>query len=498
MKIIVQILIVLCLCHSIAYPQETVENKSSAKVVFKVADVLQSNMVIQQNKPLKVWGRAEAGKWVIVKADWIPTPVTVIAGDNNTFMAIIIVPEVKSGDFTKHKLEVSTEDEKVILENVLIGDLWLCSGQSNMQFSMKEALNSINDVSEANYPNIRLLNVALNFSSEKIDDLKGHWQECSPTTVKDFSAVGYYFGHELYQTLNIPIGLIFSGIGASAAQAYVPQETLEKDTMLNRVYLKPYLNSPKSKEKIDGGFSFEKVTRPMLLYNAMIYPLTNLSIKGICWYQGESNRLECNSFTQMMYALIESWRSAFGQGSLPFYYVQIAPFFYDQENPQLAECAFFREAQDNIAKLNNTGEVTTMDVGEMKNIHPKNKKPVGIRLAKMALNRSYGMLQVAYQGPQYAYAEFKKNRAIIHFAPETVSSGLSTNDGKEPAHFFMAGKDQHFYPSTATISGNTVIVSSSKVKDPVAIRYAFTNYPITNFQNSAGFAAFPFRTDNWQ
>lgn len=498
MKLILKIAIVLCLCNCFAIAQETAGTQSNVPVIFKVADALQSNMVIQQNKPLKIWGSAEAGKSVIIKADWLPTPVTVIADDNNAFMAIITVPEAKSGDFTEHVLQVSTEGKKVILDNMLIGDVWLCSGQSNMQFNLKEDLNSNTELTEANYPNIRLISVDLNFSNEKIESFKGYWKECTPATAKDFSAVGYYFGRELYQTLNIPIGLIFSGIGASAAQAYVPRENLEKDTMLNRIYLQPYLNSPLSKEKMNGGFSFEKVTRPFLLYNAMIHPFTNLSIKGVIWYQGETNRLERSNFTMLMYAMIESWRTAFGQGSLPFYCVEISPFIYGKENPLLADCAFFREAQENVAKLNNTGIVTTMDVGDPKDIHPKNKKPVSSRLAKMALNRTYGMLQVAYQGPEYAYTEFKMGKAIIHFVPETVFSGLNTNDGKSPAHFFIAGKDRKFYPAIATISGNTVMISSSKVKYPVAIRYAFTNYPITNFQNGIGIAAFPFRSDNWQ
>jgi sialate O-acetylesterase len=177
--------------------------------------------------------------------------------------------------------------------------------------------------------------------------------------------------------------------------------------------------------------------------------------------------------------------------------VQVAPFFYDKEDPTLADYAFFREAQENISMLNNTAMVVTMDVGEAKDLHPKNKKPIGIRLAKTALNRTYGLLNVVYKGPCYQYFEINKNKAVIHFEKESVANGLQTKDGRAPLFFTIAGEDKVFYPAEATIYNNTVIVSSAKVKKPVAVRYAFTNYPITNLENKDGFPAIPFRTDNW-
>lgn len=464
---------------------------------LKLASVLQSNMVVQQNKPFKVWGYAPAGAAVSIQSDWITTPVNVVADADGKFLGIIPVPAVQKGDFSKHRLTVSSGNETVMLDNLLIGETWICSGQSNMQFGMRETIDSAVEVPAANYPNIRLFSGGLNFSNEPIDSIKGIWQECTPKTVRSFSAVGYHFGRELYSVLNVPVGIVFTGIGASAAQAYVPREVLAANPLLDSVYLQPYLQSPKSKEKINGGFSFEKVTRPFLLYNALIHPFINLSIKGFTWYQGEANRTERESYTKVTQALIESWRKAFGQGAMPFYYVQIAPYWYDNPDSTAADLAFFHEAQEKISSLSNTAMVVTMDVGEARNLHPKNKKPIGVRLAKTALNRDYGMLGVSYQGPHYDYVSFEKSRAIIHFQPETVKSGLVTRDGNIPSYFTIAGADKVFYPATAKIVGNTIELTSSKVKNPVAVRYAFTNAPITNLQNGVGLPAVPFRTDSW-
>jgi Exo-beta-D-glucosaminidase Ig-fold domain/Glycosyl hydrolases family 2/Carbohydrate esterase, sialic acid-specific acetylesterase len=466
-------------------------------IPLTLASPLQSNMVIQQNKPFTIWGHANPGDAVSIRADWLPGPVTVHADTAGAFTAIVSVPVVTRGDYHEHSLTVGCGSEMVTLSHLLIGEVWFCSGQSNMQFSMSTVLDSTADIAAAHHPHIRLFNANLNFSDHPLEEIGGSWVECSPKTVRRFSAVGYYFGRQLQQTLDVPVGIIFSGIGASAAQAYVPRPVLAADTMLDRVYLQPYLQGPHGHEPVDGGFSFEKVTRPFLLYNAMIYPFRHLSIRGFCWYQGESNRMERDSYTLLTQSLIRSWRDVFAQGDLPFYYVQVAPFFYDKPDSTLADYAYFREAQEKVAALPNTGMVITMDVGEGKNLHPINKKPVGERLAATALNREYGFSATVYRGPQYWYMEVSGRDAIIHFEPATVTGGLRTRDGKEPAFFTMAGPDHVFYPAQARIEGDEVIVHCDKVKQPAAVRYAFTNYPVTNVENGAGWPVVPFRTDNW-
>lgn len=464
---------------------------------LKLSTVLQSNMVVQQNQPFKVWGRAPAGTTIAIQADWMPAPVSVTANADNNFLGIIPVPAVRPGDFSKHQITVTGAGEAQVLANVLIGETWICSGQSNMQFKLHETLDSAREVPAAAYPQIRLFSGGLNFSNEPLDSIQGTWQECTPATARTFSAVGYHFGRELFAKLNVPIGLVFTGIGASSAQAYVPREALAADTLLNRVYLRPYLDSPKSKEKIDGGFTFEKVTRPFLLYNAIISPLINLSVKGFIWYQGESNRGERESYTRLTQTMIQSWRSAFAQGNLPFFYVQVAPFWYEKDDPTLADYAFFREAQERISSLGNTEMVVTMDVGESRDLHPKNKKPIGVRLAKTALNRTYGALSISYQGPKFDFALFGKKETEIHFLAETVREGLETSNGKAPEHFFLAGADQRFYPAIARIDGRRIILTCPGVKNPVAVRYAFTNFPVTNLQNKDSLPALPFRSDDW-
>ncbi len=467
------------------------------KATLKFADPLTANMVVQQNQPFTVWGTAKPGATVKITADWT-SPVTVLADNKGAFKGIIPVIKVSKGDYAKHTVSISSGKEKAELTNVLIGEVWICSGQSNMQFGMKEVPNAAAELAQANNPNIRLFSTGLNFSDTPINTVSGTWKACTPETAKEFSAVGYYFGALLQKELDVPVGLLFTGIGASAAQAYVPKDVLANNPLLNEAYLQPYLSSEKSKEVINGGFSFEKVTRPYLLYNALIHPFTNLSIKGVVWYQGEANHTERENYTQLMYAMIGAWRDAFKQGNFPFYYVQVAPYYQDIEDPAAYGDAFFREAQGKISNLNNTEMVVTMDVGEAKDLHPKNKKPIGVRLAKTALNRTYVRLNQDYKGPTFDYVEFRGAKAIVNFYPETVKSGLQTNDGKAPKYFQLAGVDQQFYDAEAVIDGEKVVLASLKVTQPVAVRYAFTNYPVTNFENKEKIPAVPFRSDNWK
>lgn len=488
MKKIFYLLISACLLINNVYARQT---------SFKVADILQSNMVVQQNKPFKIWGQAEAGATVTIKADWAPVVIQVTADQEGNFMGITDIPAVNPGNFAKHKITLQSSNKEIVLENLLIGEVWICSGQSNMQFKLLEEKNAATELPLANNPNIRVFSAELNFSAEPIQDIRGKWLPCTSENVKNFSAVGYYFAKSLQEKLNLPVGVIFSGIGASKVEAFIPKEVLSANPVLDSAYLKPYLTSPKSREVINGGFSFEKVTRPFLLYNALINPLTNLSVKGFCWYQGEGNRMERSCYTLATQSLIKSWRKNFGQGDLPFYYVQVAPFFYDKEDPVLDDYAFFRESQEKISEINNTGMVVSMDVGEAKDLHPKSKKPLGIRLAQMALNRTYGIDSITYLGPHYHHMATQGKKVTVYFDERTIGSGLSTNDHKEPAFFMLAGTDGIFYDARASIVGKTIEVVSDKVKKPVAVRYAFTNYPVTNLQNNNGIPAVPFRSDNW-
>lgn len=472
---------------------------------FKVANVFQSNMIVQQDKHFAIWGKATAGNKITIKADWASAPVTITAGGDNYWKGAISVPKAIPGDFKPHTLTITDADTTVTYTNLLIGDVWLASGQSNMQYGMQGEKGKDNgvynyeeEIAAANYPNIRWFYTDLNFKAEPYDQVKGAWVQCSPQTVAHFSAVAYYFARDVYQHVNIPIGIVLSNIGASTGQAWTSRKVLEADTALYNKYLKDYDNSPKSKEKIDGGFTFEKVTRPTLLYNAMIHPLAGLSLKGILWYQGEFNRNDAGKYTLLLSHMIAGWRSDFGQGNIPFYLVQVPPYFWNNEDPTAFDYAIFREAQTNIRKAApNTEMAVTIDDDEARNLHPRNKKPVGERLAMIALNKDYGLKDIDYTGPQVASLKMSGNKVKITYTKQSVASGLKTSDGKSPRLFFVAGDDHVFHPADATIKGDKVMLQTDSVKDIKAVRYAFTNTSVSNFMNSAGLPAEPFRTDAW-
>ncbi|RYE12105.1 MAG: sialate O-acetylesterase, partial [Sphingobacteriales bacterium] len=403
-------------------PLLTYANSRSADTVvaLKTADPLQSNMVVQQNKPFKVWGYAPAGKAVKISADWLSNPTIVTADASNKFTGIINVPAIKTGDYTPHTITIESGKEKVSLINLLIGDVWFCSGQSNMQLAMRELQNAQQKIDSVNDPHVRILNVKFAWHTSPIDSITGKWAPCDPKSVRDFSAIGYYYGQELRQKLNIPIGVIYSGIGGSVAQAYVPEELLKADTMLYNHYLTPFYNSDIYKTGDLNKFSFATTSQPYLIYNAMINPFFNLSVKGILWYQGESNRFDREEYVNLSYRMIAYWRKNFGQGDLPFYYAQVAPYAYNRKDSTLADYAFFRETQEKLSLINNTAMVVTMDVGDANNIHPTNKKAVAQRFARIAFNRTYNLLDINYQGPHYDHVEYSKNKAVIHFAPTSV------------------------------------------------------------------------------
>ncbi|MEO6497841.1 MAG: sialate O-acetylesterase, partial [Mucilaginibacter sp.] len=374
--------------------------------VFKLANVLQSNMVVQQAKPFKLWGTAAAGETVVIKADWNTAPTTITADANGNWIGQIAVPKAKTGDFTPHVITVKDGDKTVTLSDVLIGDVWFCAGQSNMDMIVAEAkfigypgvLNDKAEIAAANFPSIRMYKAAAEFKIEPQANTKGTWKICSPKTVGDFSGVAYFFGRELFLKLNIPIGLVVTSAPGASTQAFTKREILEGDTALNNRYLKPQLENVSSQQKVDTTGFFTNVTKPTLLYNGFIYPLLNLSVKGFTYYQGESNARDgdWDMYITLFEKMLADWRSGFKQGDLPFYYTQIAPFREPQEDSTAYIAAVFRETQGRLLKIKNTGMAVTLDVGEKKTVHPSDKRSVGERLAKNALNKTYNFKNVQY------------------------------------------------------------------------------------------------------
>lgn len=478
----------------------------SAQTAFHVANTLQSGMVIQQSQPLSVWGTGLQGISVKVKASWNKKTFTANTYRNNTWEVKINVPAATPGTFTPQEILIYSERDTVKLSNVLIGEVWLCGGQSNMDMEMRPILPWLKgvidyekEIAAANYPQIRLLDIKSAFAKNPAEDCECEWKICDTPHAKDFSAVAYYFGRELFNRLHVPVGLITSTIGGTSCQAWTSRETLEGDPVLKKI-IYSYDTSAAAKEPLDNSITFEKfekLSRPTLLYNAMIFPLRRISLKGFIWYQGESNKDNADYYARLNIAMIKNWRFLFGNGDQPFYFVQVAPYNWQKNDTTAYDYAIFRDAQKDVLKLKNTGMAVTMDIGDADDIHPRNKKDVGVRLALNALAETYNVKNVIYRGPEFR--NFKTDGAVVKvsFESGSIGSGLATNDNNAPKHFYIAGADKKFYYADAKVVNNEVWLSSDKVQKPVAVRYAYTNYPITNFGNKEGLPCVPFRTDDW-
>jgi sialate O-acetylesterase len=470
---------------------------------FKVANVFQSNMVLQQNKPFRIWGYAPPGQKIKIKGDWSNKTVTITTDDQDYRKGEIAVPKAIKYDFTPHTITITTKDTTIKLSNLLIGEVWLASGQSNMQFQLDGkpgtyggVVNYPSEIASANYPNIRLLHVDVTFKRQPYNEVTGKWVECTPETAAPFSAVAYYFTRYLYLHLNIPVGCILSTIGASTAQAWTSRQVMEADTLLYNWYLKGYDANPISKGPLTTEISFGHVMTPTLLYNAILHPLAGFSIKGFIWYQGESNRLDNDRYTRLLTHMIQGWRDDFGQGDLPFYYVLLPPYKVTKtETLDAYDYAVFRESQMKVRQLKNTEFADIMDLNEPTHLHPHDKKPAGERLAMIALNKDYH-LKTPYLGPQFENMKISGGQVKIAFK-NSVSGGLTTSDTLAPKEFFIAGDDKVFHKAQAVIEGNSVILKCDSVAAPAAVRYGFTNQAVTNLTNKAGLPAEPFRTDDW-
>lgn len=476
----------------------------SASAQFKLANILQSDMVIQQGKPFRLWGTAKPGDAIKINVDWTGRVITAHADEQGNWLGQIAVPKTAAGNFKPHTIVIIDGNDNIKLSNLLIGDVWFCAGQSNMDYwvapvtmlTYRGVLNAGEEVAAANYPNIRIYKANADFKINPVPDTKGKWKICSPQTIGDFSAVAYFFGRELYNKLNIPIGLVEAAAPGASTQAFTKRAVLESDSLLNRTYLRDNIKFLSSQAVVDSTGFFIKVTKPVLLYNAMIYPMLNLSIKGMIWYQGESNHTEkAETYIPLFKAMLADWRKDFRQGDFPFYYTQIAPYMEGKDST-VYTTALYRETQEKLLAIKNTGMAITMDVGETRNVHPRDKKSVGERLAAIALTKTYH-LNTPYQGPRISRFVVHGNVVTLYFKSHGIRSGLITNDGKAPRHFFVAGEDHIFYPADAKIVGDNVVLSSSMVERPRAIRYAFTDGPVTNFENKDGLPALPFRTDEW-
>lgn len=477
------------------------------------------NAVLQRGIPVPVWGWADQGEQVTVKI-----------GDQ----AKTATPDVKTGKWTvkldplpvggPHTLTVSGKNN-VTLKNVLVGEVWICSGQSNMQMAVGGVRGAKEEIAAANYPKIRLISVPLRGTATPQDDFNGRWAECSPQTVGNFSATGYFFGRELFKNLDVPIGLIHCSFGGSSCETWVNRAALEAEPslkpMLDRYdremaaygdgtakanYEKQMADWKEAAAKAKAaGKEVPKPPRapsdprtnnqfPANLYNGMLYPVLPYGIRGAIWYQGETNAGRAYQYRTLFPTLIKSWRAEWQEGEFPFYFVQLANFMAVKPQPSDSAWAELREAQSLTLQVPATGQAVIIDIGEAGNIHPKNKQDVGKRLALWALAKTYGK-DIVYSGPVCKSQETQGDKVVLSF--DCLGGGLAAKGGEQLKGFAIAGSDKKFVWADARIEGDKVIVSSPSVKSPVAVRYAWADNPQCNLYNKADLPASPFRTDAW-
>ncbi|MCL6101898.1 MAG: sialate O-acetylesterase [Bacteroidetes bacterium] len=452
------------------------------------------NMVLQQGIPIPVWGWASPGEKVSVTFN--NKTVTTKTGKDGKWK--VSLPSMNYGG--PYKMVVKGKNLRTI-ENILIGEVWVCSGQSNMEFKLSSANNADAEIAASNYPEIRLFTVKRRMAQTPQENLEeGEWWECSPVSTPNFSAVAYFFGRELYKKLKVPIGLIHTSWGGTAAETWTSPEAIAKNPdfapmleKLKTIDLKEYAkNTDKSVPKLGPN------TFPTLLYNGMIHPLIPYGIKGVIWYQGENNAGRAFQYRQVFPEMIKDWRSQWHQGDFPFLFVQLANYMKADSLPAQSTWAELREAQSMTLSLPKTGMASAIDVGDAGNIHPKDKQTVGKRLALSALKVAYNQ-NIENMGPVYNEMKVSGNKVEITFSH--VGTGLKAKDKYGYVKgFALAGNDHKFHWATAAITGtNTIILSAPEVAEPVAVRYAWGNNPDdVNLYNSEGLPADPFRTDKWK
>jgi sialate O-acetylesterase len=474
----------------------------TARADVKPHALFGDGMVVQRDAPLVVWGKADPGEDVKVVAEFAGKDIklsgmgTVTADkDGNWSLKVPFAPgnaaKLKDGDPPVMGTITLTGKNQVTIKDVYIGDVWVCSGQSNMEMALSSCKNAKEVIAASKNANIRLFTVPRLTSEEPLTDIKpdpkatwkAKWLECGPDSTGSFSAVAYYFGRDLQKSRGVPIGLIHTSWGGTPAEAWTSRAGFEGNADLKSIIeKKPATINQNS---------------PMALYNAMIAPLLSFPIKGAIWYQGESNAGRAYQYRTLMPTMIESWRAAWKQPDMPFYLVQLAPYQAPKDQPGDSNWAELREAQYlTTTGLKHTGMAVitdTVPVKEANDIHPKDKEPVGARLALCARALTYGE-KIEYAGPIYDKMMVEGNKAVLSFTH--LGKGLEAK-GETLTGFSMAGEDKKFYNATAEIKGDKVVIMCDKVEKPVAVRYGWATFPVVNLFNKDGLPATPFRTDDF-
>lgn len=494
---------------------------------IKLPSVLGSHMVFQQEQPIKLWGWADPGETVSITF----AGQTGETSANKDGRWMLTLPALKAAN-TPYTMTIDgSRSSSVRLDDILIGEVWLCSGQSNMQWALASTFSPRPEILRADFPSLRLFQVPREVAVHPQSNVQAEWKRCRPETVEGFSAVAYYFGRMLHLELGIPVGLIHSSWGGTRIEPWTPPagfqsipelagvtEEVETGHAIYRQRMEASLpdleewltdvkvalrdgQDPPPPAELPQHPNMNNRT-PTVLYNGMIHALTPFAIRGAIWYQGEANRNDGPIYTRKMEALINGWRTVWNVGDFPFYYVQLAPFNYavsagddGLDTPDAFRLPLIWEAQLDALRINNTGMAVITDITNLNDIHPRNKKEVGRRLALWALAKTYSWKELVYSGPLYKSMSVEGKR--IRLAFDHIGDGLVSLNRQPLTWFEIAGPTRTFYKARAEIQGDTVIVWSEKVPSPVAVRFGWHQLAVPNLGNSAGLPASPFRTDRW-
>ena len=481
---------------------------SFSEADVKLPAIFSDHMVLQQGMPLPVWGWAAPGEEVTVTLG--EQKESAAAGQDGKW-EIKLQPLQPGGP---HELTVAGKNT-IKLDDVLVGEVWVCSGQSNMEFPVFGAKNAQQEIAEANYPQIRLYTVPKTVSGKALSDTHGNWAICSPQTIGGFSAVGYFFGRDLHKSLGVPVGLIHTSWGGTPAESWASMQYLESDADFKPILdrwqqqaseferqLKK-LGDELDKWKQSGASPDDAPALPQdprsnpwrPAFDGMVAPIVPFGIRGATWYQGESNANRAYQYRKLLPAMIKSWRTTWNEADFPFLIVSLANYTKPPTDPGESDWAELREAQTMTAAMPNNGQAIAIDVGDANDIHPKDKQTVGQRLALTAEATVYGR-KVEYSGPWYQSMSTEGDKIVLRF--KHAEGGLVAKGSEELKGFAIAGDDHKWHWTDARIDGDTVVVHSDQVPHPVAVRYAWANNPACNLYNQSGLPAVPFRTDDWK
>ena len=452
---------------------------SGVQAATTVSSIIGDNMVLQRNAPVVLWGWDDAGTKVSVSIGG--SSATATAGEDGSWS--VSLPAMKAGG--PHEIAISGSS-KLNIKNVLVGEVWFCSGQSNMEWTVSRSLNPKEEIAAGNHPTIRHIKFPHTTADKPQAQAKTQgWTVTTPQTVANYTAVGYYFARNLQKELKVPVGLIGCNWGGTRIEPWTPPAGFKAVPALKDI--SDNLSSFPKKDK-NGRVQHQTA---LAIYNSMVHPVLQYRFKGAIWYQGESNNGEGMLYHEKMKALIYGWRNVFNNPDMPFHFVQLAPYRY--KRPEALPGIW--QAQLKTLAVKNTGMAVTVDIGNTKDIHPKNKQEGGRRLALWALTKDYGRDVGVYSGPLLSKVDQSegKGRITVHFHKDTTG-GLKASDGKPLSHFEVAGKDGKWHPAKATIVyGDHLIVSSDAVKQPVHVRYGWNELAEPNLVNRAGLPASPFQ-----